>query len=139
MPDYKLVPAIPRPWRTEAKVRIYRSWFAVVGLGLGDWTAGFGFDVAPAEFGVSLGPLSFGAERDESLPNYDDLPDWSRMLWRHVIREWKLDIRLELDLNMRRVGYAMADIRDHGIYLGLFNVQIEYVKLYNEPDSLFFR
>jgi hypothetical protein len=131
-------PVIPRPWRTEAKLRGCGLWFAVVDFDLGHWTIGFGFDVAPTAFGFVIGPVSFGAERDEPLPNYDDLPDWSRTLWRHVIREWKLDIRLELDLNIWRVGYAMADIHDHGIYLGPFNVQIEYDKLYNEPDSFFF-
>jgi hypothetical protein len=98
----KPLPYKPR-W-TEVKVRIYRSWFAVVGFDLGDWTVGFGFEVAPAELGVGLGPLSIGTERDEPLPNYDDLPDWGGTLWRHVIRKWKLDIRLELDLNIWRVA-----------------------------------
>jgi hypothetical protein len=38
-----------------------------------------------------------------------------------------------------RVGYAMADVHDHGIYLGPSNFQIEYDKLFDEPDSFFFR
>lgn len=116
------------------------SWFVVVSFDLGDWTIGLGFDVVPTTFGFGIGPLSFGVEREEPPPpRYDDLPDWSRTLHRIVICKWKLDVRLEFDLNIWQFGYAMADIQDHGIYLGPFNVQIEYDKLYNEPDSFFFR
>src|SRR5260370_27373549 len=139
MPDYKPAPAIPRPWRTETKVPVYGPWFAVVGFDLGNWTVGFGLDAAPACFGVGLGPWSIGAERDEPLPNYDDPPDWGRTLWRYAIHNWKLDILLELDLNIWRVGYAMADVHGHGIYLGPLNLQIQYDKLFDEPDSFFFQ
>jgi hypothetical protein len=140
MPDYRPAPAIPRPWRTETKVPVYGPWFAIVGFDLGDWTLGFAFDVAPTGFGVRMGPLSISAERDEPPPpSYGDLPEWGRTLYRHVVRRWKLDIRLELDLNIWRVGYAMADVHDHGIYLGPLNLQIEYDKLFDEPDSFFFR
>src|SRR5690349_19171235 len=94
-------PTMPRkPLRAEAKARVYESWFAVVGFDLGGWTLGFGFDVAPTGFAVSLGPLYLGTERDEPPPkSYDDLPDWNWTLHRLVIQKWKLELRLELDLN----------------------------------------
>jgi hypothetical protein len=127
----------PMPWKpmwAEGKVRVYRSWCAVVGFAFGNWTIGFGFDVAPAQFGISLGPLNLGFERAEPLPdNYDDLPDWNRILRRVVIEKLKLELRFELDFNSWLFGYAMADTHDHGIYFGPFNLQIEYDKLYDQP------
>src|ERR1700730_12544730 len=99
------------PWRpmwVESKARVYRSWFAVVGFGLGSWTIGFGFDVAPTSFGISLGPLYLGFEREEPPPDsYDDLPDWSYMLRRVVIQKLKLELRLEVAFNSWSFGYAM--------------------------------
>jgi hypothetical protein len=127
-----------RPFRQETKLRIYRSWYLVLTFDAGNWSVGFGFDVAPTGFAVGVGPFSIGLERDEPSPDYNSLPDWGRTLYRLVIRIWKLDIRLQFDLNLWQIGYAMADIHDHGIYAGPFNVQIEYDKLYNEPNGLFF-
>jgi hypothetical protein len=123
-----------RPTSFEAKACVYRSWFAVVGFDLGNWALGFGFDVAPTGFWINLGPLSVGAEREEPPPeSYDDLPDWSWTLRRIVIQKWKLETRLELDLNIWKFGYVMGDVHDHGLYFGPFNVQIEYDKFYNDP------
>jgi hypothetical protein len=125
------------PWRPRswgAKAQILKSWNAVVDLGLGQWTVGFGFDVASTGFWINLGPLIVGIEQPE--PNgidYDSLPDWSWTLSRIVIRRWKLELRVDFDLNWWQFGYAMADSHDHGIYLGPFNVQIEYDKLFNQP------
>jgi hypothetical protein len=120
---------IPRPIWREAKIRITKKWLAVLGFDLGNWRAGFAFDLDG--FAVTLGPISVGVERDEAEPykpgNY---LDWSFMLWRLVINQIKLDIRLECDLNFWFVGYAMADLHDHGIYIGPFNIQIEYDKFY---------
>ncbi len=122
------------PW-AETKARVYGSWFAVVGFDLGNWVVGFGFDVAPTEFFINFGPLFAGAERDEPPPsNYDDLPNWSWTLLRSIIFHWKLEIRLELDLNIWQVGYVMADLHDHGLYIGPFNLQIEYDKMFDYPD-----
>jgi hypothetical protein len=126
------------PWKplwAETKARVYGSWFAVVGFDLGKWTLGFAFDVAPTGFYIDLGPLFAGAERDEAPPkSYDHLPDWSWSLLRFVIQKWKIELRLELDLNIWRLGYIMADMHDHGLYVGPFNLQIEYNKLYAYPD-----
>ena len=41
---------------------------------------------------------------------------------------------MDLDLNYWAIGYAAADARDHGVYLGAFNLQIEIDKLYREQD-----
>jgi hypothetical protein len=124
-----------KPLWAETKARVYGSWFAVVGFDLGKWTLGFAFDVAPTGFYIDLGPLFAGAERDEAPPkSYDHLPDWSWSLLRFVIQKWKIELRLELDLNIWRLGYIMADMHDHGLYVGPFNLQIEYNKLYAYPD-----
>jgi hypothetical protein len=45
-----------------------------------------------------------------------------------------LELRLELDLNVWRFGYIMADIHDHGLYVGPFNLQIEYDKMFDYVD-----
>jgi hypothetical protein len=127
-----------RPWWGECKARVSRSWFAVGDFDLGRWVIGFGFDVAPTDFSIIFGPFSAGIERDEPPPkNYDDLPNWSRTLRRIVIKRLKMELRLELDLNIWLCGYMMADTHDHGVYLGPFSLQIEYDKCFNEPDSLF--
>jgi hypothetical protein len=132
---------LPRkPAWAETKVRVYRQWFAVVGFDLGNWVVGFGFGVAPTSLFVNLGPFFAAFERDEPPPSsYDDLPDWSWTLYRIVIKKWKLDLRLELDFNIWRIGYIMGDVHDHVIYFGPINLQVEYVKLFDEPYSLFFR
>jgi hypothetical protein len=127
------------PWRPislETKARVSRSWFAFVSFDVGSWAIGFGFDVAPITFSVEFGPLFVGFERDEPPPtSYSDLPDFSRSLYRITIRKWKLELRLEVDLNIWRLGYMMADAHDHGIYLGPLNLQIEYDKSYDWPDN----
>jgi hypothetical protein len=121
-----------KPMRTESKVRLYRSWFAFVGFDLRKWVFGFYFDVAPTCLAIDLGPLFLRVERDDPLPtSYVDLPDWGRTLRRIVIRKWKLELRFDLDLNIWRLGYMMADIHDHGIYFGPFNLQIEYDKFFD--------
>jgi hypothetical protein len=135
-----------RPTRLEKKARVYRSWFAFADLYIGAWAIGYGFDVAPTSFAIHCGPLSIGGERDEPPPeNYDALPDLSWTLNRIVIRKWKLEMRLEFDLNLWLFGYVMADSHDHGIYFGPLNIQIEYDKFYDwggpsgtiPPENLF--
>ena len=128
-----------RPPSAEGKARLYRSWFAVVGIAFGRWVVGFCIDVAPAGCSIVLGPLAAALERDEPPPDYDDLPNWGGTLRRIVIKRCKLELRLELDLNIWLFGYMMADAHDHGIYLGPLNLQIEYDKLFNDPDSLFLK
>lgn len=124
-----------KPLRAERKLRLYEAWDAVIGFDFGSWALGFAFDVAPTGFYFSFGPLFAGAERDKPLPDsYDNLPDWSWTLLRQVILKWKLELRLELDLNVWRFGYIMADLHDHGVYLGPFNVQVEYDKMFAYPD-----
>lgn len=98
------------------------------------WTVGFGFTDAPIELFLSLGPLFTAVERDEPPPeDYDDLLNLSWTLFRIVFLKWKLEMRFELDLNIWRIGYMMADLHDHGIYLEPFNLQIEYNKMYEWP------
>src|ERR1700730_6208677 len=107
------LPWRPRSW--EAKAQILRSWNAVVDLSLGQWTVGFGFDLASTGFWINLGPLIVGIEPPE--PNgidYDSLPDWTWTLCRIVVRRWKLELRVDLDLYCWQFGYAMADSHDHG-------------------------
>ena len=124
-----------RPIRWEGKVRVWRSWFAFLDLDAGCWAIGFGYDVAPATFTLKFGPLVIGCERDEPPPeNYDVLPDLSWTLKRSVVPKWKLELRLEFDLNLWMVGYVMADTHDHGLYLGPLNLQIEYDKFYDYPE-----
>jgi hypothetical protein len=134
--DHPTEPTMPRkPLRAETKARVYGSWLAVIGVDLGAWTLGFGFDIAPTGFYIVLGPLFAAAERDEPpLQSYDDLPDWNWTLHRSVIYKWKLELRLQLDLNIWQVGYVMADMHDHGLYVGPLNLQIEYDKMFDYVD-----
>jgi hypothetical protein len=124
------------PWkllRAESKVRVYRSWFATVGFNLGKWVFGFHFDAKPASFSIDLFPLFAELERDDPSPTrYEDVHDWGWMLRRIVIRRWKLELRFDVDLNIWLFGYVMADAHDHGIYVGPFNLQIEYDKFYDQ-------
>jgi hypothetical protein len=124
-----------RPMSREAKVRIGGSWFAVAGINLGMWNIGFGFDNTPRGFGFGVGPLFVAIEQESVIESYDDLWNFGRTLYRLTIQKWKLEIRLEFDLNIWSVGYTMADLHDHGIYLGPLNVQIEYDKCYDWPDD----
>jgi hypothetical protein len=78
--------------------------------------------------GLDLGPLDihwqFPDDRFERI-----CQTWC--LFRLVIHRWKLDIRLEVDSNIWRVGYMMAAPWDHGLYFGPLNLQIEYDVLYD--------
>src|SRR5689334_11719308 len=78
--------------------------------------------------GLEIGPL--GVQWD--FPN--QRLAWLCRSWclgRWVIRAWKLEIRLELDLGIWRLGYMMAAPWDHGLYCGPLNLQIEYDVLYD--------
>jgi hypothetical protein len=128
--------SIRRPLWGERKARVCRSWFAIIGFNLGSWVVGFAFDVAPTGFSVNFGPVFVAVERDESPPeSYADLPDWSFTLHRTVIHKWKLELRLEIDLNIWRIGYMMSDTHDHGLYFGPLTLQIEHNKSYDWPDD----
>jgi hypothetical protein len=116
------------PW-AEAKARVYRSWFAILRFALGNWCVGFGFDIDG--LAIRLGPLNLGFEKDGVTDNF---LDWSRTLCRLTIQKLKLELRLEIDFNIWLIGYSMANITDHGIYVGPFNLQIEYDKCYDWPD-----
>lgn len=120
----------------EGKLPIAGSWMAVAGFDLRGWAVGFWFEDHPWRFGANIGPLFFGAEKYNSLAayHYDELWNWSRTLYRLTIQRWKLELRLDLDLNIWRIGYMMADKHDHGLYFGPFNIQIEYDKFYDWPD-----
>jgi hypothetical protein len=126
-------PPKPKSLWGETTIKIGKRWFVFLSYDLSSWQVGFGFDVYPTEFGIALGPISIGFERNPEPYNYDDLPDWGFTLYRVVIKKMKLEMRFELDLNIWLVGYSMADIHDHGIYLGPFNIQIEYDKFYDKP------
>ena len=123
-----------KPMRGESKAHVYLSWSAIAGFDLRKWVLGFYFDVMPICLSIELGPLFAGIEQEDNLSptNYADLPDWSWTLRRIVIRKWKLELRFDLDLNIWRFGYIMADAHDHGIYVGPFNLQIEYDKFYDQ-------
>jgi hypothetical protein len=124
-----------KPIWAETKARVYGSWSVVVGFDLGSWALGLGFDVAPTGLFVNIGPLFAGSKQDEPPRiNYDDLSEWSWTLVRFIIHKCKLEIRLELDLNIWRFGYMMADAHDHGLYVGPFNLQVEYDKMFDYPD-----
>jgi hypothetical protein len=125
-----------RPPHWEAQTGITQSIYGFAALNLGAWAIGFGFDVAPTTLWFEFGPICVGFERHEPPPkSYDGLPDWSGTLRRFVVAKWKLEVRVEYDLNIWRFGYIMADTHDHGIYLGPLNVQIEYDKFYDWPDD----
>jgi hypothetical protein len=118
----------------EIRIKIAKRWFLLVSYDLASWLLGFGFDVCPIEFGLVFGPLGIGFERDGSEPyNYDDLPDLGFTLYRFVLPRRRLEIRIEIAVNRWSIGYSMADIHDHGIYLGPVNMQIEYDKFYDQP------
>ncbi|MFD2226080.1 hypothetical protein [Microvirga arabica] len=84
------------------------------------WALGFYWDWDL--IGVDLGPLDihwrFPDKRFERLCRSATLARW-------VFRD-KLEIRLDVDSNIWRVGYIMAAPWDHGLYLGPLNLQIEY-------------
>lgn len=77
---------------------------------------GFCFDDHPWRFIVSVGPLFFEFEENNSLADYDsdEWWDWNRTLYRLTVQKWRVELRLEFDLNIWMVGYSMADIHDTG-------------------------
>lgn len=133
----QIEPKFKMPWRPPswgAKTRLLKSWFATIDLCSGQCTLGCGFDVAPTGFWVNLGPVIVGFEKPEPEKiDYDDLPNWSWTLYRFILPKWKLELRIECDLNIWQFGYSAADIHDHGLYIGPLNLQIEHNKLYNQP------
>jgi hypothetical protein len=102
-----------------------------VGMNWGSWLVGVYFDTEPLTLFAEVGPFWIEARRDE--PYGLRLPCAWTML-RVTIARLKLDLRLDLDLNYWALGYAAADARDHGLYLGPLNLQVEIDKLYRERD-----
>ena len=102
-------------------------WEFDYGPHLGSWAIGFWFDRVPLMVGLDLLPLSLSAERDEDTRGRK-VPSWGGTLVRLIVG--KLEMRLELDWNIWRVGVVMADPDDWGFYLGCLNIQAEYGKFW---------
>jgi hypothetical protein len=87
------------------------------------------FDIQPLTLFAEAGPFWIEAVRDQ--PHGQGLPcNWT--VFRITIARLKLDVRFDLDLNYWALGYAAADARDHGVYVGPVNLQIEINKFYQE-------
>ena len=69
----------------------FGSWVAILGVDLGSWCIGIGWDLRPADFWVKVGPLYFDLSRDEPWPtDVAQIPDWTTRLGRWIFR--KLEI-----------------------------------------------
>ena len=111
------------------------SWTATVGVDLGSWSFGFGWDLRPAYFWVEIGPLYCDFSRDEPWPlNPDEIPNWTTRLGRWAVKN--LEIRFAIDWNIWRFGVCMADPYDWGLYCGPINFQLEYGKRYADDRRL---
>ena len=94
-----------------------------VGLYLGSWMIGGYVDEDSS--GFEIGPL--GIDWESNTPaEFSNRSLWSWRIYRLAIQPLRLDIRFDLDLNIWRIGYLMSAPCDHGLYLGPFNLQIEY-------------
>jgi hypothetical protein len=100
------------------------------GLNWRSLKVGVYLNTEPLTVYADVGPFWIGAVRDE--PKGRALCNWTVV--RITVERLKLEIRIELDLNYWAFGYAAADARDHGVYVGPLNVQIEINKFYQEPD-----
>ena len=101
------------------------------GLNWRSWKLGVYLNTEPLTVYADAGPFWIEAVRDE--PNGRGLScNWTVV--RITVERLKLEIRLDLDLNYWALGYAAADVRDHGVYVGPINLQIEINKFYQEPD-----
>jgi hypothetical protein len=102
------------------------------GVNWRSWRIGVYFDTQPLTLFAEVGLFWIEVRRDE--PYGLGLPcSWTML--RITIARLKLDVRFDLDLNYWAVGYAAADARDHGVYLGPLNLQVEIDKLYRERNS----
>jgi hypothetical protein len=101
------------------------------GVNWRSWKVGVYLDTEPVTLFANAGPLWIEALRNE--PSGRGLPcNWTMV--RMTVARIKLDLRLDLDLNYWALGYAAADARDHGIYLGPLNLQVKIDKFYRERD-----
>jgi hypothetical protein len=104
---------------------------STAGLNWRSWKLGVYLNTEPLTVYADAGPFWIEAVRDE--PNGQGLScNWTVI--RITVERLKLELRLELDLNYWAFGYAAADARDHGVYIGPFNVQIEIDKFYQEQN-----
>jgi hypothetical protein len=102
-----------------------------VGLNGKSWLLGVAFDTEPRMLLLEFGPLYAVYERDELIGGG---LGWGWTVLRVTVERFKLDVRLDIDLNYWAIGYAAADWRDHGVYFGPINVQIEIDKFYQERN-----
>ncbi len=101
------------------------------GVNGGSWKIGFYLNTQPPTIFANAGP--FWVETIWNEPSGQGLScNWT--IVRIIVARLKLDLRLDLDLNYWAIGYAAADARDHGVYLGPFNLQVEIDKFYQERD-----
>ncbi len=97
------------------------------GVNWRSWKVSLYFDTGPLTLFADAGPFWIEAVRNK--PNGQGLAcNWT--ILRITVARLELDLRLDLDLNYWAIGYAAADARDHGLYLGPFNLQIEIDKFY---------
>lgn len=97
-------------------------------LDLTRWTVGVWADMEPASLGFDLGQLGLTISHDGWN---GPLPAWFVITLARLV-VGRLEMRLACDLNIWLLGYCMADARDHGIYCGPLNLQIEYDKCWWE-------
>jgi hypothetical protein len=126
--------ALSKPRSIGCKLHLSNQWSTAAGFDFSAWVVGFAFDNAPYWLRVNIGPLFAGIEQHgSSMKSYDELWNFGWTLWHLVIPQWKLEVRFDVDLNIWRLGYMMADRHDHGIYVGPINIQIENDKFYSYP------
>jgi hypothetical protein len=105
----------------------------MIGVGFNGWAwlLGVAFNTEPRMLLLEFGPLYVVCERDEQTGRG---LGWGWTALRVTVERLKLDVRLDLDLNYWAIGYAAADRRDHGLYFGPINIQIETDKFYRERN-----
>ena len=98
-----------------------KRWKFGVALNVFNWVFGLYYENAIREMTVLLGPLTIWCSQEPETGCY--LPSGSLFMMRQGSFEWRIDGSTHQLL----LGYARSRYRDHSLYFGPLDLQIEHV------------
>lgn len=115
--------------RRWTRAWIIAGWRPAITLHPGSWCAGLWWECGPLDVGIDLGPVVVSVERASG-----EGPAWPLGWTLGRLVAGRLEIKLDLDLNIWRLGVVVAASHDWGLYLGPFNIQFESDVRCDAPD-----
>ena len=104
------------------------GWIVGADFSPGWLLLGVAWEMSPPGLFLTIPFLCFWIERAENLQRAQSwLWGWSVLR----LTVWKTEFRLDVDLNIWRLGVSCVEFNDSAVYVGPFNIQVETDKMYD--------